>query len=286
MLTAAQLGGVAAPTAAAFLIEFAGWRAAFGIFGVIGLIWAAGFWYWFTDEPADHPNVNEAEIAVIQTDGNKPTEHSEPIPWRAVLTNSGIWLLGIAITCSAFNSYMYFTWFPKYLMDAREIDNINAGWLSSLVLAGSAAGVLLGGVVADRILRSGRDLVICRRVLGVSMFVAAAALLYFAVQQDTALAMAALAAASCFCLQIVLPTWWSAAIEQSGKHVGSLFGLMNMIGLVGAMVSQWFVGWFADYRKDLGYTGREQWDPMFNVFVGVLLFGALMWGIYRRRPVE
>jgi hypothetical protein len=45
-------------------------------------------------------------------------------------------------------------------------------------------------------------------------------------------------------------------------------------------------GWFADYRKDLGYSGREQWDPMFNVFVGVLLFGALMWAIYRRKPVE
>jgi MFS family permease len=181
---------------------------------------------------------------------------------------------------------MYFTWFPKYLMDARQIENIEAGWLSSLVLAGSAGGVLLGGVVADRILKSGRDLVICRRILGVCMFIAAALLLFVATRQDSALAMAAIAAASCFCLQIVLPTWWSSAIEQSGKHVGSLFGMMNMIGLVGAMVSQWFVGWFADYQKDRGLSGREQWDPMFNVFVGVLLMGAIMWALYRRRPVE
>ena len=286
MLTAAQLGGVAAPTLAAYLIEFVGWRWAFAVFGLIGVAWATGFWYWFRDDPAEHEAVNEAELALIRSNGEKPPAHAEPIPWRAVLSNSGIWILGVAITCAAFMSYMYFTWFPKYLQDARECDNIEAGLLSSLVLAGSAIGVLGGGVVADRILRSGRDVVRCRRLLGGSCFTIAAGLLVVAVRMDSAIAMAAVAALSSLCLQIVLPTWWSAAIEQSGKHVGSLFGLMNMIGLVGAMVSQWFVGWFADYRKGLGFSGREQWDPMFNVYVGVLLFGALFSALYRRKPVE
>lgn len=286
MLTAAQLGGVAAPTLAAYLIEFVGWRWAFVIFGQLGVLWALGFWWWFRDNPAEHPRVNEAEAALIEEGRSKAATNAEPIPWAAVLSNAGIWLLGLAITCSAFMSYMYFTWFPKYLMDARDVENVRAGWLSSLVLAGSAAGVMTGGVVADRILRSGRDLVVSRRIIGSSLFVAAAVLLFVAVRQDSALGMAAVAAASSFCLQIVLPTWWSAAIEQSGKHVGSLFGMMNMIGLVGAMVSQWFVGFFADYQKGLGFSGREKWDPMFNVFVGVLLLGAIAWGMYRRRPVE
>jgi sugar phosphate permease len=286
MLTAAQLGGVAAPATAAYLIESVGWRFAFLAFAVLGLVWALGFWWWFRDDPAEHPRVNQTEAAIIRAGSSKSTAHAEPIPWRAVLTNSGIWLLGLAITCSAFYSYFFFTWFPKYLRDAREVSNINAGWLGSLVLAGSAAGVLIGGVVADRILRSGRNIVWCRRALGGSLFTMTAAILFVAVRMESAEAMAGLAAVASFCLQIVLPTWWSSAIEQSGKHVGSLFGMMNMIGLVGAMVSQWFVGFFADYQKALGYTGREQWDPMFNVFVAVLLIGALAWALYRRRPVE
>jgi sugar phosphate permease len=286
MLTAAQLGGVAAPTVAAYLIEIAGWRWAFAVFGAIGVLFALGFYWWFRDDPAEHPAVNAGELAAIRSSGPTPPTHSEPIPWRAVFSNAGIWLLGFAITCSAFNSYMYFSWFPKYLRDARQVSNVESGWLTSLVLTGAAVGVLSGGVVADRILRSGRDLVWCRRLLGGSMFAVAAALLYVAARMDSPLAMAALAAASSLCLQIVLPTWWSAAIEQSGRHVGSLFGLMNMIGLVGAMVSQWFVGAFADWRAGLGYTGREQWDPMFNVYVAVLLIGGLTWMLYRRRPVE
>lgn len=286
MLTAAQLGGVAAPTLSAYLIQYVGWRWAFFAFGMVGVVWAIWFWFWFRDDPAEHPRVNTAEAALILADGAKTRPHAEPIPWRTVWANSGIWLLGIAITCSAFNSYLYFTWFPKYLMDARDVPNVAAGWLSSLVLTGSAMGVLTGGVVADRILRSGWDVVKARRFLGASLFTAAAALLFLAVRMDDAVAMAGLAAVSSFCLQIVLPTWWSAAIEQSGKHVGSLFGMMNMIGLVGAMVSQWFVGAFSDYRRDLGFSGREQWDPMFDVFVGVLLLGALTWAAYRKRPVE
>jgi hypothetical protein len=87
-------------------------------------------------------------------------------------------------------------------------------------------------------------------------------------------------------VQIILPTWWSAAIEQSGKHTGSLFGWMNMMGLMGAAISQGFVGVFADWRKSLGYVGREQWDPMFDVYVAVLLLGALSWLIYRKRPLR
>jgi sugar phosphate permease len=286
MLTAAQLGGVAAPATAAYLIESVGWRWAFLAFGLLGLVWAMGFWWWFRDDPAEHPIVNEAEAALIRAGSSKSSLHAELIPWRAVLANSGIWLLGLAITCSAFYSYFFFTWFPKYLRDARQVSNIDAGWLGSLVLAGSAVGVLIGGVVADRILRSGRNVVLCRRILGGSLFTMTAAILFVAVRMESAEAMAGSAAVASFCLQIVLPTWWSSAIEQSGKHVGSLFGMMNMIGLVGAMVSQWFVGYFADYQRSLGYTGREQWDPMFNVFVGVLLLGALAWAMYRRRPVE
>ncbi|HYH63375.1 MAG TPA: MFS transporter, partial [Urbifossiella sp.] len=43
MLTAAQLGGAAAPLAAAAVIELAGWRWAFVVFGSVGVVWAVGF---------------------------------------------------------------------------------------------------------------------------------------------------------------------------------------------------------------------------------------------------
>ena len=71
--------------------------------------------------------------------------------------------------------------------------------------------------------------------------------------------------------------WWSSAVEVSGKHVGSLFGLMNGLGVFGAMGSQVFFGHFADWRATQGFAGRAQWDPAFYVVVGVLLIGAIGW---------
>jgi hypothetical protein len=115
---------------------------------------------------------------------------------------------------------------------------------------------------------------------------AAAGCLFLAARTESPVALACLAGASCLCVQLTLPTWWSAAIEQSGRHVGALFGLLNMMGTVGALASQWFVGAFADWRKVLGYEGRDQWDPMFDVYVIVLLLGAGVWLTYRKRPLE
>jgi MFS transporter, ACS family, glucarate transporter len=89
-----------------------------------------------------------------------------------------------------------------------------------------------------------------------------------------------------FAMHISLPNWWSVAIPQCGRHVGAVFGFMNGMGVFGAMASQGFVGVFADWQKARGLTGREQWDPLFGVYVVVLLGGAVAWSLYRFKPIE
>ena len=41
--------------------EFGGWKIPFAILGGIGLLWCAGFWPWFRDEPGRMGRVNRAE---------------------------------------------------------------------------------------------------------------------------------------------------------------------------------------------------------------------------------
>jgi len=38
-----------------------------------------------------------------------------------------------------------------------------------------------------------------------------------------------------------------------------------------------FLGRFADWMRDQGYSGREQWDPAFYVYSAVLMIGACCW---------
>ena len=286
MLATALIGGAASPALAAYLIEIGGWRLAFVVFGGVGLIWAAGFWWWFRDDPADHKRVNEAELALIRTGGGVPKLEHTATPWRRVLVNRGVLALGLIIMSSSFNSYFYFNWFPTYLRSAHGISNTESGWLASLALAGAASGVLLGGIVADRILKNSPAPLAARKRFCGAGFLAGALFLLVALQCNDVTALGVFAALSTMAVQLTLPSWWSAAIEQSGRHVGPIFGMLNMLGTVGALASQGFVGIWADYHAARGLSGRAQWDDMFFVYIAVLTVGALSWWfLYQRRPI-
>ena len=71
--------------------------------------------------------------------------------------------------------------------------------------------------------------------------------------------------------------WWSTATGVDGRHIGALFGLMNGLGILGAMGSQYFFGLYADWRLGRGFEGREMWSPAFFIYVALLVVGALCW---------
>jgi MFS transporter, ACS family, glucarate transporter len=277
--TSALVGGAVAPVIAAYLIQLAGWRLSFVIFGALGLVWAAAFYLWFRDDPARHPGVNEAELRLISAAGKSAplAERHPPVPWGRVLTSANVWLLGGVSTCTSFVSYMYFSWYPTYLEKGRQVDNILSGWLSSLVLAGGALGCVLGGYLTDFLTRRTNSRRWGRRLIGVTGLITAAVLLTASVRCKAPVAAALLTAGASLTAFTALPSWWAVVTEISGQHLGALFGLMNSLGVPGAVLSQIFFGWFADRRGELGYTGRDQWDPGFYVYSGVLLIAALGW---------
>jgi hypothetical protein len=189
------------------------------------------------------------------------------------------------MTLASFNSYIYFSWYPKYLKDGRHIGETEAGLMASTVLALGAIGTLAGGITVDWIVRCGWA-VNGRRLLGGAAFIMAAVLLGGALWTHDPWVAATITAASCLAAQSTQPLWWSCAIGISGRHVGALFGLMNMMGVVGAMSSQYLVGALADAMGARGFSGRQQWDPIFFIDVGVLVCAGLLWASFRFVAVE
>jgi MFS transporter, ACS family, glucarate transporter len=316
--TGMMIGGAAAPIASQFLIdglgkvwrldafgsqwEFAGfgWRWTFMVFGLIGLTWAISFYLWFRDDPGEHPAVNGAERELIasrrgprkakSTAPEAPApdlidvdEHSagahEPIPWNQVLPCANIWLLGGAMMTMSGVYYMLFSWYPKYLQSARGVASGESSWLTSLVLGGGALGCYFGGRLTDWLVamtgnrRWGRT---AQSVVGAG--IAAVGLLASIFTESNVLASIFVAIA-CFGIQIQVPAWWASATQVSGRHLGALFGMMNMLGAVGGISSQIFLGRFADWMKGMGYSGRAQWDPGFYVYVAIALIGMVLWSL-------
>lgn len=282
VITSALVGGAAAPVITQYLIDGLKWRGAFAALGIPGLLWAAVFYFWYRDNPAEHPAVNELERDYIRGGTTAPSlgDHGGghfAVPWERVLTSANVWLLGTIVTCGAFTTYLFFTWYPTYLKKGREVDDDLAGWLSGMVLAGGAIGSTFGGYLSDwLILRTGNRRW-SRRTIGFFAMAGAATGMVASIHCDSPWLAAAWATWACLSIHLYVASWWGTVTEISGKHLGALFGLMNSLGVPGAFISPLFMGWFVDWLKSHGYTGRDQWDPAFYVYAAVLGVGAVCW---------
>lgn len=282
LLTASHIGAVLSPFVAAWLIKLTGWRTSFVVFGAVGAVWSAAFYMWFRDDPNEHPDVNHEERSLIGK-GSRKDAADHRIPWELVLSTPSILLLCLTMALASFNSYLYISWYSTYLQKARDVTNLQAGSMTSCVMAGAAIGTLIGGFLIDRYIR-GRSVWVYR-LFGGTAYIAATLLLWTACRFDDVWTFVLFTSCSYALTQMIQPLWWTVMIAASGRNVGALFGLCNMCGMFGAMTSQYLVGTMADHRIKQGLTGRAAWDPMFAYFFVVLLCGAACWYAMRTEPV-
>src|SRR4051794_5815757 len=93
-----RLGAALAPLIVAALLATSGWRSVYYIMGASGLIWAVVWWFNYRNDPATHPGVNEAEVALLANSQPKPST-SRTIPWGAILRSPDVWRLSFAYFC-------------------------------------------------------------------------------------------------------------------------------------------------------------------------------------------
>jgi ACS family glucarate transporter-like MFS transporter len=265
VVTSALVGGAFNPLATQYLLDTLGWRWAFAVLGLPGVLWAVVFSAWYRDDPAAHAGTNEAERRHIRTgtDPYAPPEAHPPIPWRQV-------------SCGSFTTYLFFSWYPTYLKEGRGVTPDRTGVLAGLVLAGGAVGNTAGGWLSDWLVRRTGSRRLARRSIGFAMLGSAAVAMAASIHCDSPWT-AACCAWACLAVHVQLASWWGAVTEVSGKHLGALLGLMNSLGVPGAVTSQLFLGRFVDWLADLGGLGRACWDPAFYLYATVLLAGALCW---------
>jgi predicted MFS family arabinose efflux permease len=121
----------------AHLAAWFGWRAAFAIMGVSGLILAPVVRLVVRDRP---------KLAPISTQA--PLSNVFPMLAR----KPAFWLLAFASSASSLCGYGLALWTPKVMMLSFGLDLVSTGnFLASLLLIGGCAGVFAGGWLADRL---------------------------------------------------------------------------------------------------------------------------------------
>jgi MFS family permease len=236
------------------------WRGIFILFSVPGLIWAAVWYRWFRDEPEQHRQVNEAELAYILSGRTLTSDDDGPRGasfWRRLLTHSNMIALCLMYLPNSFIFYFCITWFYRYLDEGRGMQGRTLAFFAGLPLLLSVAGDVLGGAATDwavrrvgpRWGRAGVGLVsyltagICICMAGVIVNSYAAALL-FAVGN----------AANMF----IMGAAWGTCQDIGGRHAGTVSATMNTAGQIGAIACPLLVVYLEEHygwSTDLVFIG-------------------------------
>ena len=262
-----RLGGALTPIVVVFLIAHYGWRAPFYIFAVIGLLWAA-LWYWFyRDSPAEHRSVNAAERELIAKALGDTAIRSKIVPWRQILSNRQMWLLSAMYFCYGYCIGIFLTWFPKYLHAERDFDLKQMGLYASLPLLAGVAGDICGGWLSDLSLKRSGNLKLARRVVAIPGFLIAAATIPLACLASDPLVSVGYFALAVFGIELTVGVSWAVTLDIGGVYAGSVSAVMNTFGNIGAAIAAALTGYIVE---------AHSWTAAFFVLAGYSLVAAVL----------
>lgn len=150
-----------------WLVSRYGWEWPFFVLGAIGLI-ALLFWLGYMNEPRKHPGVSERELRHIVDGGGlveidslqerkaKPRVSRQLV--KKLLTNRMLWCAYIGQYCVIALSYFFITWFPIYLVQARGMNILDAGFATVAPALFGFLGSISGGFISDRLIQRGWSL--------------------------------------------------------------------------------------------------------------------------------
>ncbi|MBM3853859.1 MAG: MFS transporter, partial [Verrucomicrobia bacterium] len=114
----AHLAGGVTPIIVLALLQVMNWRGVFIVFGLIGVAWAAAWYAWFRNEPAEHPAVNAAEKELIEAGRAAAADHPTGWTyWRRLFGHRNTLPLCLMYLPNSFGFYFCITWLPTFLKE-------------------------------------------------------------------------------------------------------------------------------------------------------------------------
>jgi MFS family permease len=265
-----RLGAALTPPLVVLLITSYSWRAAFLTFGVFGLAWAAGWFYYYRDTPEQHRGVNQAELELIHSATGGPREKiGASVPWKRILSSSTLWYLSLMYFCYNYSLSTYLDWFPTYLKDFRGYSLKQMGFYASLPLLAGTVGDLVGGWLSDILLRRGITINRSRRLVAVTGFLIGALAILPATLTADPKACVIFSCLAFFGIEVTVGVSWAIPLDIGGDYAGSVSSVMNMCGNIGGAISPTALAYLVK-----GYG----WNVPFLVTSGLCVLGALLYG--------
>ena len=264
ILAATQLGGALAPLLVVPIQIRYGWHTSFYVFGIVGVAWAALWYAWYRDSPAQKSGVTAAEIA--ETQGLVSGTH-HTLPWGLALRSINFWRVPTICFCYIYTNVFFATWFHTYLVKAHGFSEKQL-LLSSLPFFVAACANLAGGLASHLLvkrigLKWGRCSI---GVLGLGVACVSMIAVFFAQSPYAALALLCLSYAG---ITFQQPIMFAVCLDIGGAYSGAIVGCMNSASGVAGFVASLAFGYL------VGHTGN--YNLPFVPMAALLLIGAYTW---------
>ena len=270
-------GAAIAPLMIVPIAVYFGWRAPFFVNGIIGLLWVIVCWSWFRNEPADMKGISQEEILLIEKN-RRFLHHKEVFPWKTVLGNWRIWAMLLGFFCSQWGLYFFVAWMPIYLQQGRHLTENHMKLVTSSLFVFGVAAAFLSGILNDWLVRK-KGLVFGRRFIGtISLAIAGLFLVLTATTSNNAIGVPSLLICGFFYSFFAI-TAFSTCVDIGGGKAGTMTGIMNFSGQIGAFFLSVVFGKIADLMHN--------YNTPVLLIASILLVGSLCWlGIDPSRKID
>ena len=263
--SASRLGAAIAPPVVAWIIIWSDWRTSFVICGVAAIVWAGVWWFYFKEDPREHPAVNTKHLEGLSV--SLPDRKARIPLW--ILTKR-MFPVTIVMFAYGWSYWVFVSWLPLYFANQHHTDLKKSALLTSIPFLAGLVGNTVGGMGSDLILRrTGRHRLARCSVVAVSLL-GAAVFLAPCLFIDDLNTVVALLAASMFFLELTIAPMYAVPMDISREYAGLGSAYIIMGVAIAGIVSPVVFGWLIDL------TGN--WNVPFATGVVILVIGAAVVG--------
>jgi sugar phosphate permease len=267
---ASSLGtAIAVPLLTYLMLSF-GWRTMFVIMGVAGLIVAA-LWFLLYRNPGE-VDLTAPENA-YRTQGDPPGQRTKVTfgEWKLLFRFRTTWGMIFGYFGCIYLTWIYTAWLPGYLEIERHMSVKYTGWAAAVPFACGVVGGVLGGYIADILVRRGVEPLKSRRYpAAIALLGTAACTVAAAYVSSNALAIAFISV-SLFLVYVTSTCAWAlSSVAVPTNCTASIGAVQNFGGYLGGALAPTVTGLIVQN------TGSFVPALVVGALIGVVLAGCYL----------
>lgn len=244
---------IAPPILTVLMLNF-GWRGMFVAIGIPGTLLAIAWYAIYRDrkdvrlEPDDAAYLEEPHSGSGSASERPAATFAETLgTWKRLFRQRTIWGMMIGFGGVNYTAWLYISWIPGYLEQARHVSIASTGLLTSIPFLFGAVGMVLSGWIADRLVGRGmRSAAAYKTLIVIGMSASALCTFSLIYAATTAIAVAAISLAIFFIYFAGIAGWGLVHSLAPAPLVGTVASIQNFGSFICASFAPTVVGFLLD----------------------------------------